>query len=901
MAARRKSVDDSREKTTLKAMGLIGETGTGGSTVAVDYKDGKIIRLRPFHYDWKYDADYIGLWEIHARGKVFRPRLKSLPSPHSLGYKKRVYSRNRVLHPLKRVDWDPKGERNPGKRGESKYVQISWDEALDIITGELKRVQKTYGPSAVLLQGDGHGETGVVHPSHACPALLLKHMGGYTLQTRNPDSWEGYYWGAKHVWGMEPVGIEPQINMVPDVAQNCELILYWGCDPETTSWAFHGQSQSRLCYWLQELGIKGIFICPDLNYGAAVHADKWIPILPNTDAAMRLAIAYVWITEGIYDKEYVATHTFGFDKFADYVLGKEDGIPKTPKWAAELCGIPSRTIKALAREWASKRTSISHYLGGGTIRGPYSTEPARLAVLLLAMQGLGKPGVHQFCYNMIFLADPFKSQASFSPQVAYRGTEVPFQASEIHGISRDEFIKQWDPPGWSPPPLHKPEFARVSPPEERPSQIIAKDWVPEAILNPPVSWYGTTFWSEPLEDQFVKYTYPAPSCSEVHLIWTDTPCWITCWNDSNHFVRAVRSPKIEFILAQQPWLENDCQFADIILPVSTKFEKEDIQVDNMSEQFDVIFHEGKCIEPVGESKSDYEIVCLIAERLGLLDKVTEGKTQEEWLKFGFDYSGAKDFISYNKWKETGYYISPVLPESRGDVKRRAIMQDFYEDPEGHPLKTPSGKIEFYSQNLAKHFPGDKERPPVPHWIPYGETHQESRLHPRAKKYPLLTVSNHGRWRVHANLDDISWIREIETCKVKGPDGYLYEPMWMNPQDAAAREIKKGDVVRIFNERGSVLCGAYVTQRMMPGAISIDHGARYDPIVPGEVDRGGAINTLTPRHTISKNATGMVCAGFLVEVERANLDELMKKYPEAFQRPYDHGSGLCRERVLQRVE
>ena len=140
------------------------------------------------------------------------------------------------------------------------------------------------------------------------------------------------------------------------------------------------------------------------------------------------------------------------------------------------------------------------------------------------------------------------------------------------------------------------------------------------------------------------------------------------------------------------------------------------------------------------------------------------------------------------------------------------MQDFYEDPEGHPLKTPSGKIEFYSQNLAKHFPGDKERPPVPHWIPYGETHQESRLHPRAKKYPLLTVSNHGRWRVHANLDDISWIREIETCKVKGPDGYLYEPMWMNPQDAAARGIKKGDVVRIYNERGSVLCGAYVTRK-----------------------------------------------------------------------------------------
>jgi trimethylamine-N-oxide reductase (cytochrome c) len=79
---------------------------------------------------------------------------------------------------------------------------------------------------------------------------------------------------------------------------------------------------------------------------------------------------------------------------------------------------------------------------------------------------------------------------------------------------------------------------------------------------------------------------------------------------------------------------------------------------------------------------------------------------------------------------------------------------------------------------------------------------------------------------------------------------------------------------------------------------MDHGARYDPIVPGEIDRGGAINTLTPRGTISKNATGMVAEGFLVEVERADMDELRRKYPEAFKRPYDPRAGLCRERVLE---
>lgn len=153
------------------------------------------------------------------------------------------------------------------------------------------------------------------------------------------------------------------------------------------------------------------------------------------------------------------------------------------------------------------------------------------------------------------------------------------------------------------------------------------------------------------------------------------------------------------------------------------------------------------------------------------------------------------------------------------------------------------------------------------------------------------MSNHGRWRVHAQCDDITWTREIQTCKVKGPDGYKYEPLWINPADAAARGIRSGDVVKVHNERGAVLGGAYVTERMMPGVVYIDHGARYDPVVPGELDRGGAINTITPHRTTSKNATGMVVSSFLVEVESINIEDIRKKDPEAFERKYNPASGL----------
>jgi trimethylamine-N-oxide reductase (cytochrome c) len=421
-----------------------------------------------------------------------------------------------------------------------------------------------------------------------------------------------------------------------------------------------------------------------------------------------------------------------------------------------------------------------------------------------------------------------------------------------------------------------------------PKQFIPKNLIHEAILNPPISWYGlSSFMMAPLEDQFVKYTYPAEGCSEVHMIWTDTPCWITCWNDTNTYIKALRSPKIDFILAQHQWLENDCLFADIVLPVSTKLEEQDIGSVMDTGQFFSVFNEEKCVEPVGESKSDYEIVCMIAEKMGLLEKYTGGKTVEELIKISFDNSGIQNMISYEEFKEKGYFVIPTEPDWK---TRPAGMIEFHDNPDEHPLHTPSGKVEFYSQTLASHFPDDRERPPVPHWVEKGESHDERLSSERAKKYPLLMMSNHGRWRVHAQCDDISWTREVPTCKVKGPDGYNYEPLWLNPLDAEARGITSGDVVKVYNERGTVLGGAYVTERLMPGVVYMDHGARYDPIVPGELDRGGAINTITPHNLTSRNATGMVVSSFLVEVAKVDIHNLREKCPEAFIRKYDPASG-----------
>jgi trimethylamine-N-oxide reductase (cytochrome c) len=207
--------------------------------------------------------------------------------------------------------------------------------------------------------------------------------------------------------------------------------------------------------------------------------------------------------------------------------------------------------------------------------------------------------------------------------------------------------------------------------------------------------------------------------------------------------------------------------------------------------------------------------------------------------------------------------------------------------------------------LAEFFPDDKERGPYPKWIIGGSEadgwqHDETLFGERAKNYPLLIVTTPMRWRHHVQGDDITWFKEIPTCKVKGYDGYLYEPCWINPVDATARSIANGDIVKIFNERGIVLAGAYITERAMPGSINIGHGAKHDPITTG-IDRGGQTNLICPDNPVSKNCVGFVTTGYLVEVNKldpAEMEVWKKQYPEAFSRAYDPAYGVKRESWIE---
>jgi trimethylamine-N-oxide reductase (cytochrome c) len=230
------------------------------------------------------------------------------------------------------------------------------------------------------------------------PVARFMNMLNYTPVLDNPDSWEGWHWGATHSYGFYwRLGMPEQFDLLEDALKHTEMIVFWSNDPDTTRGTYGGQESAIWRVWLKEKGIKTVFIDPFFNYTAAAMDGTWLPPRPGSDTALAMAIAHVWITEGRYDKQYVAERTIGFDEFKQYILGLSDnGVAKTPEWAEKESGIPARKIRALAREWASKRTCLSSGCRGGeggACRTAYGTEWARVMVALQGMQGLGKPGV----------------------------------------------------------------------------------------------------------------------------------------------------------------------------------------------------------------------------------------------------------------------------------------------------------------------------------------------------------------------------------------------------------------------------------------------------------------------------------------------------------------------------
>ena len=532
----------------------------------------KIVRSLPF-----YIPDDVRLYEIKtSRGNFSRPK-KEVQMPFAFAAKRRVHSSTRVKYPLLRTDWSPDNP-NTEQRGKSGYRRISWDQALDIIVDQLKRIREKYGSmEPVLVQADGHGQSGYLQSLHFWGHYLFDMMrerlgwGWWTQQVRNPDSWEGYYWGAKHVWGFDNTLGEPYQDAVwDDVLEHAEMVIFSGNDPEATGLGMSGSIALEMPKWLKRAGIKIVAISPDLNYAAAIHADKWIPVKPNSDAALYFALAHTWIVEGNYDKEYVKTHTIGFDEFKKHVMGEDDGIAKTATWAEKMTGVPAHTIRALAREWASKKTTLSVYFGGAKIRGTLSHLVGRLEAYVLAMQGIGRPGRQFLRTGAPSFYKKSLAQVPRYPEVDRLG--IPFNPMIEYAIG------------------HGPK----SP------VFIPRTLATEAILCPSVEWKSTSAALAKTEDQFKRYHFPPNKDHPgIRMVWNENGSQPGSWGNGYQWLEALRAPRIDFVVGVHPWFENDIPFSDLILPAQTNYEHEDLLAVQRSDIL-AMFYQAQAIEPVGE-------------------------------------------------------------------------------------------------------------------------------------------------------------------------------------------------------------------------------------------------------------------------------------------------------------
>lgn len=837
---------------------------TNGGPVFVDVKDDKIIRLTPIEF-----TDEDGpTWTIEAHGKRFSPPRKATVSPHALNWKSAVYSPDRLLYPMKRVDFDPKGARNPEKRGISGYERISWDEALSIVAGEITRVKQAFGPSAILVQHQSHHTWGNI--GYYFSALQrFANLIGHTHIAGNPDSWEGWYWGAAHHWGNSMhMGLGEGYGTVEDLLQNAEMVVFWSSDSEATSGCYAGHEGTIRRQWLKELGIKSVHIDPYFNHTAAFVGGTWIAPRPGTDTAMALAIAYVWITENLYDKKFVETRTHGFDVWKRYILGEDDSIPKTPEWQEIETGVPARRVRALAREWGKKRTYLSPGGWGrglgGACRGPTGNQWARAMVCLIALQGLGRPGVN---FGNLQWGTPVDLTFYF-PGYGEGGI-----SGDLANTAAGMALYQRMP--------HLMTMNTVA-------QAIPRLELPEAIIDGRANGYLRDGRS--VARQFAKVAYPAHGASRVRMMYRYGGSNFGTQSETGRFVHMYQSPNLEFVVNQSIWMEGEAKFADVILPACTNFERWDISEwcaaggyghgAQLQVNHRVITLQHKCIEPLGESKSDYDIFFELSKRLGLGAYYSEGMTDLDWVKRMFDGSDLPKRISWRKFLAKGYYVVPA-PEPA--LRTPVAFRWFYEgrkrdvpDPTpiaaeyrqgfGTGLATPTGKFEFDCETLKAFDPNDSERPPI---LKYSRS-WEGNFSELAQRYPLQLITPHPRFSFHSQGDGKDgFVNDVKEHRVRIGDHY-YLVLRISAEDAEARGIKQHDLVKVHNDRGAVICAAVLTARLRPGVVhGYESSAVFDPVgTPGaSPDRGGSLNTLSPRRTQIKQAHSLAASTCLVEIER----------------------------------
>ena len=318
--------------------------------------------------------------------------------------------------------------------------------------------------------------------------------------------------------------------------------------------------------------------------------------------------------------------------------------------------------------------------------------------------------------------------------------------------------------------------------------------------------------------------------SDIKFIWNYAGNCLTNQHGDINYTHdiLVDESKCEFILVWDTVMTDSARYADILLPDAMRSEQLNMQTQGYSEYYTAVVVGGPAQTSPDGCRSSYDVCADIADKFGVKEQFTEGRTQEEWIQYLYEQGAAadSDMPSWEEIKEQGVYKRELAPS--------IAFKDFRDDPVSHPLETPSGKIEIYSERLANiaetwELGDDEVINPIPVFTPgfqgYGSVTEE---------FPLYCCGFHHKSRTHSSY---GFIDELEAV--------ARQQLWINPADAEPRGIANGDMLSVKSPAGEVRIEAKVTERIIPGTVGIPQGAWHNANMDGDrVDTGGCVNTLT---------------------------------------------------------
>ena len=745
-------------------------------------------------------------------GKIIKsePYQKVSEIENSLQYHTQdlVYAKDRIKYPMVRKSYlkDPSNPK-PHLRGSEEWVKVSYDEAIKLISTQLKKTREDKGVEGVFAGSYGWKSSGNMHNSRILLHRFMTATGGF-VGTAGDYSTGASQVIMPHVLGT--IEVYEQQTSWPIVLEHSKVVVIWGANPLATlkiAWTSNDEYGLHYFEKLKKSGKKIICIDPIKTETCDYLNAQWIAPVPNTDVALMMGIAHTLIETNKFDKNFLEEYTEGFEQFKDYLVGKDDKIAKDASWASKITGIDVETIKELANVFFDNRTMLMS--GWGMQRAHHGEQPHWMLVTLASILGqIGLPG------------------GGFGLSYHYsNGGSPTTKGAIIGGMTASSTAAAGTGQSW----LQKTTAF---------SFPVAR--IADALLNP----------GKKIDFNGKVITYP-----DIEFIYWVGGNPVVHHQDTNTLAKALKKPRT--IVVHEAFWTPTARMADIVMPATTSYERNDITMTGDYSNLNIVPMK-QAVEKQFEARDDYQIFSDLAKEFGAFEQFTQNKTDVQWIEEFYTKAydqGVKANIKMPNFREFWSKNQPITFEILFENTQFVRYSEFREDPILNPLGTPSGKIEIYSKTIEKM--NYEDCPAHPTWMEPIEW-----LGMEKKNAEFAMVSPHPSHRLHSQLSNTS-LRAKYAVNNR-------EPIWINTKDAKAKGIKNGDLVRVFNERGQILTGAIVTDSIKEGVVKVDEGAWYAPAEPGvegSICTNGSPNVLTIDIPSSKLANGNISHTALVNIEK----------------------------------